>query len=144
MGKILELDSNEEPPSYSQRSDVPDDGSKYSDLRKQIRDLDQYHDQDEESDGRRSSTSEKPLALSRIEQPAVVEASSQTASTPHADATDSANAEHHKHHHFGQRLKNKLTGTTHEEREEERAKREARESYLSPNNSRPSLSSIAS
>ncbi|KPI35831.1 uncharacterized protein AB675_11181 [Cyphellophora attinorum] len=113
MGKITELDTDsaEMPPTYAQ-TEVPktisSQPSKYADLRKQIESL------ESDESFRNSVDSEEHVSAEHT-----------TDATSHDEATPSIQPSKQKHHHFGQRLKNKLTGTTHEEREEERARRQA-------------------
>jgi hypothetical protein len=112
MGKSTELDADyvDMPPSYPQteaRTIRPPQPSKYDNLREQIENL-------ESDDSLQDDTLEQHVSADHT-----------TEATSHDEASPIIQPSKQKHHHLGQRFKNKLTGTTHAEREQERARRQA-------------------
>lgn len=126
MGKITELGDDGMPPSYSQTvsSQGSTSPSKYDDLRKQIANL------DSDDEDRRDSTSSQDLVPIEHDSHKPAEDSIEHDSDMPADDSQSSEAitdmnSKHKHHHYGRKLVDKLTHTTFEEREKERAERAA-------------------
>lgn len=136
MARLVEItDSNEElPPSYIQATDAADSSPSAhhqtsSETRKGSLESDTASSTNEKSSSQdvvkydpSAPTSTSSANLEALDHPDHDVSSDDSESKP---TTTISTTDTRKHHHFGQRIKNKLTGTTHAEREEERARQAA-------------------